>query len=480
MSLQLRIEELAERYIDEVLTEDESEELNQLSQSSSEARQHFLKRTDFDALINESRSRPGMPEDSSSTSDTPTSAGSPWRSVLALAACGVFGFFLNGVLQDNSRPSSSPSSNFLAQVTHVSSNSNVDLKSGKYLENKVLNFSEGVAEITMFNGAKLTVQGPANVRLNSLNEVVLSEGLVSVKIPVSVHDFKVRTPGERIGSAGSEFGVKVTREGLVETHVFKGVVEIEDHNGKKLESLQQHQALRFQEDKSTLVTLQNHLFPGMRGTTDNLLVSGNFEQGTIISTGKFPQSFNQWSGDIAEIVGPENGIVPAKGKGMLRFLHTYNSSTPNDPIHSTSNSQVFCFIDLRESFPNGIPEGSQLVATCKVNRVTGDVQTDNRFNLRLSILSELPNGMKDHIETHYESTASKSIDTDAAPSTWENLNVILNAQPKSQYVSLEISALENIHSDITDTVELDGHYLDDLKLTLLKPPTPAPLLVSSI
>ena len=141
---------------------------------------------------------------------------------------------------------------------------------------------------------------------------------------------------------------------------------------------------------------------------------------------------------------------------------------------------MFCFIDLKKSFPNGIPEGSQLVASCKVNRVAGDERTDNRFNLRLSVLSELPKGTSDTFQSHFESAASKSIDTDSDPSTWENLTVIMNAQPTTQYVSLEISALENIHNGIEDTVELDGHYLDDLKLTLLKPPTPAPVLVTSL
>ena len=476
------IEDLTEKYIDEVLTEKENEQLNHLLKNSTEARQIFLSKTHFDALINESSYNPETNEvKEPATHRTASSKLSPFVSVLALAACGVLGFFLHSVLQEKDvDPSHADKSLYLAQVTHVSGGAKDALFTGLYLENKLFDFKEGVAEITMFSGAQLTVQGPASIHLNSLDEIRISHGLLSLEIPQTAKPFHLITPGGTIRSSESKFGLKVSPEGTVETHLFDGLVDFMDNDGKQLVSLDGQQALRVLAGETTRISLQPHLFPGMRGTTDNLIASGNFEQGIIINTNKFPQSFNQWSGDIAEIVGAENGIQPTEGKGMLRFRQTYNDSTPNEPKHSTTSSQVFCFIDLKKSFPNGIPEGSQLVASCKVNRVAGDERTDNRFNLRLSVLSELPKGTSDTFQSHFESAASKSIDTDSDPSTWENLTVIMNAQPTTQYVSLEISALENIHNSIEDTVELDGHYLDDLKLTLLKPPTPAPVLVTSL
>ena len=481
MNPENRIEELTEKYIDELLTEEESQELNHLLQTSSEARQVFLSQTHFNSLINDSLNQK-EPESNIEMIPNNIAPHTNLRNrILTLAACVILGFFLNTIISPSYSDSiNDTSSHFIAQVTHASDVSNETLKKGRYLQNSFLTLEKGVTELSFFNGAQLTIQGPAQVKLHSLDEVDLKNGLISAVIPDSASGFKILTSGGAIQSSVSKFGVNASIKGEVETHVFEGFVHVLKSNGKLLASASQHEALRIVAGGANPIAIASNTFPGMRGNSDNLIPSGNFEQDVLIASDKFPKKFLQWSGDLARTVGEEQEIHPYEGKGMLRFDKSHNDSTPVEAKYLNSSSQVFCFIDLKESFPNGIPEGSQLVATCRVNRVTGNEQTDNRFNLRLSVLKELPEGPEDTIETHYDSTASKSIDSDSDPASWETLSVMLEAQPNAKYVSLEISALENIHNGIEDTVELDGHYLDDLKLTLLKPPTPAPVLVTSL
>ena len=481
MNPENRIEELTEKYIDELLTEEESKELNHLLQTSSDARQVFLSQTHFNSLINDSLNQK---EPGDNVEKDPNNNGTQrnLRSrILTLAACVILGFLLNTIINTpQTDPTNYTPSHFIAQVTHASDVSNEKLKEGDYLQNSFLTLKKGVIEVSFFNGTQLTIQGPAQVKLNSLQEVDLKYGLISAVIPESASEFKILTSGGAIQSSVSKFGVNVSERGEVETHVFEGFVHVLKSDGNRLATVSQKEALRIVEGGANPISIASNTFPGMRGNSDNLMPLGAFEKDVIVHSHKFPEKFHQWSGDLASTVGEDQKIRPYEGTGMLRFDKSHNDSTPEEAKYLNSSSQVFCFIDLRESFPNGIPAGSQLVATCRVNRVTGNEQTDNRFNLRLSVLKELPEGPEDTIETHYDSTASKSIDSDSDPASWETLSVMLEAQPNAKYVSLEISALENIHNGIEDTVELDGHYLDDLKLTLLKPPTPAPVLVTSL
>jgi hypothetical protein len=477
MNPEHRINQLAEKYIDELLTEEESKELNHLLQSSPEARQVFLTSTHFNSLINESFYQKA--EDIDNHSEIPHR--NHWNSFLALAACVIFGFSLNSIFKTpTSVQNTSHTSHFLAQVTHAADVTNAQLKEGHFLKNSLLSLEHGVIEVSLFNGAQLTIQGPAQVLLHSLQEIELQHGLISVEIPEDVNHFTILTPSGKIQSSVSTFGVKASGNGEVETYVFEGKVSVLNLAGKQMANVAKQEALRISSDQVTSISLSSTAFPGMRGNSDNLIPSGNFENGVIVASQKFPSGFQQLSGDISRTVGEDQGIHPFQGTKMLRFQQTYNSSTPEESKYLNSSSQVFCFIDLNEHFPKGVPAGSQLIASCRVNRIAGDEQTDNRFNLRLSVLNELPNGVDDTIDTHYDSTASRSIDTDANPNTWENLSVRLEVNPMSRFVSLEVSALENIFNDTHTSDELDGHYLDDLNLTLLKPPTPAPLLVSSI
>ena len=85
----------------------------------------------------------------------------------------------------------------------------------------------GVLELTFDIGARVVVQGPAIVKLESAASLLLEKGKISAEMTdVRAHGFRVNTPCESIIDQGTEFGVEVTPQGSSRVHVFKGAVDI--------------------------------------------------------------------------------------------------------------------------------------------------------------------------------------------------------------------------------------------------------------
>jgi hypothetical protein len=82
----------------------------------------------------------------------------------------------------------------------------------------------GVAEIEFIQGARLCMEGPAEVLLVSGGEAFCRSGRVTVHVPEQARGFKLGTPSGDVVDLGTDFGVDLSggTPGLV---VFKGEVE---------------------------------------------------------------------------------------------------------------------------------------------------------------------------------------------------------------------------------------------------------------
>lgn len=89
----------------------------------------------------------------------------------------------------------------------------------------VLRLKSGVAEIEFFEGARLCVEGPAEIRLVSAGEAYCSYGRFSAHVPPQARGFKLGTPKGEIVDLGTDFGLDLN-ETSPELHVFKGEVEL--------------------------------------------------------------------------------------------------------------------------------------------------------------------------------------------------------------------------------------------------------------
>jgi hypothetical protein len=90
-----------------------------------------------------------------------------------------------------------------------------------------LELREGVAEITLKQGARILVQAPCEFELLSPNRLELSGGSLTAFVPEQARGFRVITPQSEIVDFGTEFGVAVDSSLAYEVHVFKGRVGLE-------------------------------------------------------------------------------------------------------------------------------------------------------------------------------------------------------------------------------------------------------------
>lgn len=88
-----------------------------------------------------------------------------------------------------------------------------------------LRLKSGVAEIEFFQGARLCIEGPAQLRLVSAGEAYCSSGRFSAEVPPHARGFRIGTPKGDLVDLGTEFGLDLT-SATPELHVFKGEVEL--------------------------------------------------------------------------------------------------------------------------------------------------------------------------------------------------------------------------------------------------------------
>ena len=98
---------------------------------------------------------------------------------------------------------------------------------GSYLYPGPLILKKGLAEITMENGARVLLEAPVQISLETSSWIYLEKGRLVANIEKSTdHTFVVRTATSTVVDLGTEYGVEVDEKGQTNTHVFKGKVEL--------------------------------------------------------------------------------------------------------------------------------------------------------------------------------------------------------------------------------------------------------------
>ncbi|MFN3149881.1 hypothetical protein [Bremerella sp.] len=98
---------------------------------------------------------------------------------------------------------------------------------------ETLQLAEGLALLRFARGAKVSIEGPAELKILSDNSFYLNEGRISAVCPPSANGFEINTPSGKIIDHGTEFGVHVLANGAAETHVFDGEVEVYPSTGQE-------------------------------------------------------------------------------------------------------------------------------------------------------------------------------------------------------------------------------------------------------
>lgn len=84
----------------------------------------------------------------------------------------------------------------------------------------------GTVQIDLFSGARLFVEGPAQIELRSPTEAFLLMGKVACELGEQARSFRLLTPGLSVVNQGNSFGVKVSELGEQEVHALEGKVAV--------------------------------------------------------------------------------------------------------------------------------------------------------------------------------------------------------------------------------------------------------------
>ncbi|NDD37050.1 MAG: hypothetical protein EB082_01340 [Verrucomicrobia bacterium] len=126
--------------------------------------------------------------------------------------------------------STPPPSRAIAMLSHVVeaawADGEPERQEGAELPAGWLRLALGTVQIDLFSGARLFVEGPAQIELRSSGEAFLLVGKVACELGQSTRGFRLLTPGLTVMNQSNSFGVKVTETGEQEVHALEGKVTI--------------------------------------------------------------------------------------------------------------------------------------------------------------------------------------------------------------------------------------------------------------
>ncbi|MCZ2340806.1 MAG: DNRLRE domain-containing protein [Bacteroidales bacterium] len=109
-----------------------------------------------------------------------------------------------------------------------------------------LHLVEGLATLSFDNGARVRLEGPAELELVSGSHCTLHGGRLVAKVPPPAIGFVVDTPTAKLIDLGTEFGVNVRDHQTADVQVFNGLVDAQHHATGKIERMPTGQGLTFE------------------------------------------------------------------------------------------------------------------------------------------------------------------------------------------------------------------------------------------
>ena len=95
---------------------------------------------------------------------------------------------------------------------------------GAPLEPGRLRLVSGLAQVVFYNGARVVLEGPAELEILSSSEAVCTAGRLTAEVPPQARGFRVSTPRMEVTDLGTAFGLQVAAD-RADLHVFTGHVE---------------------------------------------------------------------------------------------------------------------------------------------------------------------------------------------------------------------------------------------------------------
>ena len=140
----------------------------------------------------------------------------------------------------------------LTQAVGVSWSDGMERTPGMALPVGALKLLTGAVLVEFYSGARVVLEGPADLELLTSGKAFLRSGKLSAHVPTQAKGFTIQTPGATVIDHGTDFGVIAGGTAPSEVHVFSGNVEVarENHSAKPLK---QGEAVRLQESALEMI-----------------------------------------------------------------------------------------------------------------------------------------------------------------------------------------------------------------------------------
>ncbi len=182
--------------------------------------------------------------------------------VVFLGAYGVKNSFETGTSHHSAEEPIATGYAVLAEHSEAIWVNQPNLDRGDLVPQGPLQMESGLAQLELFSGVTIIVEGKAEFEINSPMEMSVSHGKIRALVPTAAHGFKVLTNSGEVVDLGTEFALNVTSE-HADMHVLQG--EIEWHpTAKQKQLLSDGQSLRWTTTGNPeSVAFEPNQFPGL-------------------------------------------------------------------------------------------------------------------------------------------------------------------------------------------------------------------------
>ncbi len=108
----------------------------------------------------------------------------------------------------------------------------LDIQNGKLLRAGTYYLKDGFSEILFARGAKIVLEAPSYFNLETDNRMYLRSGKLVAYVNQEARGFTVQTPSGSVVDYGTEFGVAVDENGVMQVTVFEGRVAMQNRSSR--------------------------------------------------------------------------------------------------------------------------------------------------------------------------------------------------------------------------------------------------------
>jgi len=198
------------------------------------------------------------------------------------------------------------------------------LRVGSALEPGWLRLEAGLAQVVFYSGARVVIEGPAELQLISPSEAICPAGRLLIEVPQPAHGFRLKTDQFSVVDLGTSFGV-AGASSRSEVHVFKGKVELHSAAAAK-QSLGEGQA----------ATVEGNASPRLMAANATAFTSlFEFQQRSLASEA---YRYEQWQFASAQLNQDSSLVVRLDFENLggadwtLRNMSERNRSVPEATI----------------------------------------------------------------------------------------------------------------------------------------------------